>query len=103
MKRTIRSIALGRDNAALFAGYDAEVENWATIASLIETCKLNAVDPFDYLSAALISIVNSRRQSQITELMPWTFCAGQTARVFRQLEAVVEYLRDKTLVHYKVG
>mgnify|MGYP000225749748 CR=1 FL=1 len=30
---------------ALFAGHDAGAENWAVIASLIETCKMNGVDP----------------------------------------------------------
>ncbi len=44
VERTIRPIALNRKNA-LFAGHDADAENWGTIASLIETCKLNAVDP----------------------------------------------------------
>jgi len=43
VERTIRPIALNRKNA-LFAGHDAGAENWATIASLIETCKLSAVD-----------------------------------------------------------
>lgn len=52
VERTIRPIALNRTNA-LFAGYDAGAESWATIASLIETCKLNAVDPQTYLTATL--------------------------------------------------
>jgi hypothetical protein len=52
---------------------DAGAENWATIASLIETCKLNAVDPFAYLSATLAAIVNGHRQSQIDVLMPWNY------------------------------
>ena len=43
VERTIRPIALNRKNA-LFAGHDAGAANWATIASLVETCKLNAVD-----------------------------------------------------------
>ena len=37
VERTIRPIAPNRKNA-LFAGHDAGAENWATIASLIETC-----------------------------------------------------------------
>ena len=36
VERTIRPIALNRKNA-LFAGHDAGAENWAIIASLIET------------------------------------------------------------------
>jgi hypothetical protein len=37
-------IALTRKNA-LFAGSDGGAESWAVVASLIETCKLNDVDP----------------------------------------------------------
>ena len=65
-----RDIALNRKNA-LFAGHDAGAENWAIIASLIETCKLNAVDPQAYLTNALTAIVNGHKQSQIDMLMPW--------------------------------
>ena len=39
VERTIRPITLNRKNA-LFAGHDAGAENWATIAPLVETCKL---------------------------------------------------------------
>ncbi|MEH7846423.1 IS66 family transposase [Rhizobium laguerreae] len=70
VERTIRPIALNRKNA-LFAGHDAGAENWATIASLIETCKLNAVDPLAYLTTTLTAIVNDHRQSRIDELLPW--------------------------------
>src|ERR1700720_480897 len=44
VERSIRPIALNRKNA-LFAGSDGGAEHWATIASLIETCKLNYFDP----------------------------------------------------------
>ncbi|PDT40500.1 MULTISPECIES: IS66 family transposase, partial [Sinorhizobium] len=70
VERTIRPIALNRKNA-LFAGHDAGAENWATIASLIETCKLNAVDPLAYLTNTLIAIVEGHKQSRIEELLPW--------------------------------
>ncbi len=56
---------------------------WATIASLIETCKLNAVDPQAYLSATLSAIVNGHKQSRIDELLPWGYrgqsCAPKTS------------------------
>lgn len=65
-------MGIGRKNA-LFAGHDAGAENWATIASLIETCKLNAVDPLAYLSATLTAIVNGHMQSRIEELLPWNY------------------------------
>ena len=74
VERTIRPIALNRKNA-LFAGHDAGAENWATIASLIETCKLNAVDPQAYLTSTLAAIVNGHKQSRIDELLPWKYPA----------------------------
>lgn len=69
---TIRPIALNRKNA-LFAGHDAGAENWATIASLGESCKLNDVDPFAYLSATLTAIVNGQKQNRVDELLPWNY------------------------------
>ena len=41
--------------------------------SLIETCKLNAVDPHAYLTDILERIVNGHPQSRIDELMPWIY------------------------------
>ena len=74
VERTIRPIALNRKNA-LFAGHDVGAENWATIASLIETCKLNAVDPHAWLTRTLTCIVNGHKQSQIDDLLPWNYAA----------------------------
>ena len=61
VERTIRPIALSRKNA-LFAGHDAGAENWAVIASLIETCKMNAIDPHAWLASTLTAIVNGHKQ-----------------------------------------
>jgi transposase len=47
VEQSIRPLALNRENA-LFAGSDGGGENWAIIAWLIETCKLNGVDPYEY-------------------------------------------------------
>lgn len=74
VERTIRPIALNRKNA-LFAGHDAGAENWAVIASLIETCKMNGVDPYRWLTSTLTSIVNGCKQSQIDDLLPWNYAA----------------------------
>jgi transposase len=70
VERTIRPIALNRKNA-LFAGHDAGAQNWAVLASLIETCKLNGIEPHGYLATTLTAIANGHRQSQIEELLPW--------------------------------
>ena len=56
VERAIRPIALGRKNH-LFAGSDGGGEHWAVIASLIETCKMNGVNPQAYLRDVLARIV----------------------------------------------
>ena len=74
VERSIRPIALTRKNA-LFAGSDGGAEHWAVVASLIETCKLNTVDPQAYLGATITRIVQGHPQSRINELLPWTCTA----------------------------
>ncbi len=76
VERAIRPIALSRKNA-LFAGSDEGGENWAALASLIETCKLNGVDPQRYLTGLLTRLVNGWPQARIDALMPWN-CAADT-------------------------
>ena len=72
VERTIRPIALNRKNA-LFAGHEAGAKNWAMIASLIETCKLNGINPHSYLTAALNILVNDQKNADLDALMPWNF------------------------------
>ena len=43
------------------------------IASLIETAKLNAVDPQAYLADVLTRLINRHPASQIDQLMPWAY------------------------------
>ena len=72
VERSIRGIALNRKNA-LFAGHDHGAEGWAMIASLLETCKLNAVDPLAWLTNVLTKLINRWPASRIDELMPWAY------------------------------
>jgi transposase len=72
VERTIRPIALQRKNA-LFAGHDAGAQNWAILASLIETCKLNKIEPHSYITGVLTAIVNGHKQKHIEQLLPWNF------------------------------
>lgn len=74
VERSIRPIALNRKNA-LFAGSDGGGEHWAVIASLIETCKLNTVDPLLYLRDVITKIVNGHPNSRIDELLPRAYAA----------------------------
>jgi transposase len=71
-------IALNRKDA-LFAGHDRGADHWATVASLIETCKLNGVDPQAYLASVLSRLVNGWLTRKIDELMPWAYVASQNA------------------------
>jgi transposase len=72
VERSIRPITLNRKNA-LFAGSDSGAEHWATIASLIETCKLNEIDPLSYLTDVLTRIVNGHPNRDIDALLPWAY------------------------------
>jgi hypothetical protein len=58
---------------ALSAMVGGGAEHWATIASLIETCKLNDVDPMAYLTDVLTRIVQGHPNSDINQLWPWFY------------------------------
>jgi len=72
VERAIRPLTLNRKNA-LFAGSDGGAEHWATIASLIETCKLIGVEPQAYLADVISRIVNGHPQSRLDDLLPWAY------------------------------
>jgi transposase len=74
VERSIRPIVLNRKNA-LFAGHDEGAQNWACIASLIETCKLNDVDPQTYFTDVLTKLVNLWPASRLNDLMPWNWAS----------------------------
>ena len=70
-ERSIRCAALGRKNC-LFAGSDTGGERAAAIYSLIETTKLNGIDPEAYLRSVLTSIAD-HPINRIEELLPWNW------------------------------
>jgi transposase len=76
VERSMRSVALTRKNA-LFAGHDDGAENWAAIASLIETCKLHGVNPQAYLADVLARLVNLWPNNRLDELLPWAWAAAR--------------------------
>ena len=59
-------------------GHDQGAENWACIASLIETCKLNGVDPQTYFADVLTRLVDLWPASRLDELMPWAWSAERS-------------------------
>jgi len=76
VERAMRPIALNRKNA-LFAGHDEGAAHWACIASLIETCKLNGVDPQAYLADVLTKLVDLWPAACLDALLPWAWAKQQ--------------------------
>lgn len=72
VENLVRPIALNRKNA-LFAGHDEGGDTWGRIASLIETCKINGVEPFAYLKSTLEAIAAGHPNNRIDDLLPWNF------------------------------
>ena len=75
-RRTRNQAARANRNNALFAGHDEGAANWACVASLIATCKLNDVDPQAYFADVLMKLVNLWPASRIDALMPWAWGAA---------------------------
>jgi len=70
-ERALRGIAIGR-KAWLFAGSDRGGERAAAMFTLIETAKLNSVDPQAWLADALRRI-NDHPAARLSELLPWNW------------------------------
>src|SRR5882724_11748179 len=70
-ERALRGIAIGR-RAWLFAGSDRGGERAAAMFTLIETAKLNDVDPQAWLTAVLRRIAD-HPASKLDELLPWNW------------------------------
>jgi transposase len=79
VERAIRPLCLSRKNA-LFASGDDGGARWAAVASLVETCKLNGVDPQRYFTDLLARLVNGWPNNRIDELMPWCWASAREAR-----------------------
>jgi transposase len=77
-ERAIRGIALGR-RAWLFAGSDRGGERAAAMFTLIETAKLNDIDPQAWV-AALLRRINDHPAARLAELLPWKWKA-ETAKL----------------------
>ena len=74
VERAIRPQTITRKNA-LFAGSHGGGRTWATIATLLQTAKMNDVDPHAWLTQTLERIAQSWPIAQIDALMPWHFKA----------------------------
>jgi transposase len=77
-ERALRCVAIGRKNY-LFAGSDAGGRRAAAMYSLIESAKLNGLDPQRYLADVLTRIADHPAR-RIDELLPWNWQPISTAR-----------------------
>jgi transposase len=73
VERAMRPVALGRKNA-LFAGADSGGKHWAMVATLIQTAKLNNVEPLAWLTDVLKRMVSGQtKRNQLDTLLPWNW------------------------------
>ena len=70
-ERALRGVALGR-KAWLFAGSDRGGERAAVMLTLIQTAKLNGVDPQAWLADVLARIADHNCQ-RLDQLLPWNW------------------------------
>src|SRR5271154_1366520 len=79
VERSIRPISIGKKNS-LFCGDEGGGETWAILASLLNTCKLNGVDPETYLADILERMVSgATKNNQLHELLVWNWKSAREA------------------------
>jgi hypothetical protein len=74
VERAIRPQTIIRKNS-LFAGSDGGGRTWATIPTLLQTCKMNNVDPVAWMTQTLEHLANQWPRAEIDALMPWRYRA----------------------------
>ena len=70
-ERSLRGVAVGRKNW-MFAGSDQGGHRAASIYSLVETAKLNGVDPEAWLTDTIARIADHPAR-RVAELLPWNY------------------------------
>ncbi len=75
-ERGMRPIGVGRRNW-LFAGSDTGGETLARAMTIIETAKMNALDPQAYL-ADVLSRIHDHKINRLHELLPWNWTPAST-------------------------
>ena len=70
-ERALRPIGIGRKNW-LFAGADTGAETLARAMTVIETAKMNGLDPQAYLTD-ILSRINDHKINRLDELLPWNW------------------------------
>ncbi len=77
-ERALRGVAVGRRNWT-FAGSDAGGHRAAAVYTLIETCKMNDVDPQAWLADVLARLPDYSA-NKVDELLSWNWKANQRSK-----------------------
>jgi transposase len=77
-ERALRGLALGR-KSWLFAGLERGAERAAIMYTLIQTAKLNEIDPQAWLADTLSKIAEMP-QTRLGKLLPWNWMSDRRPR-----------------------
>lgn len=73
VERGMRNVAQGR-KSSLFAGSEGGAEAWAILASLLQTARLNGLDPYTWLNDVLERLVSGEvKINNLDQLLPWSW------------------------------
>ena len=87
VERAIRPHTLTRKNA-LFAGSDGGARHWAIAMTLIQTAKLNGVDPMAWLTDVLERVVSGRTKANaLDSCCHGTGCQARRSRAHPRLHS----------------
>ena len=75
-ENALRTVALGRRNWT-FAGADCGGERAAAMYALLKTCRLNSVNPQEWLADVLERIGQNHPVNRLDELLPWTWATAR--------------------------
>ncbi len=76
-ERALRPIGIGRKNW-LFAGADTGAETLARAMTIIETAKMNGLDPQAYL-ADILARIHDHKINRLDDLLPWNWASMATS------------------------
>ncbi len=94
VERAIRPHTLTRKNA-LFAGSDGGARHWAIAMTLIQTAKLNGVDPMAWLTDVLARVVSGQtRAHELHTLLPWNWTSTNSRHKQREARVAARYTTE---------
>jgi hypothetical protein len=71
-ERALRTIAVTRKNF-LFLGSEAGGERAATLYTVLESARLNGLDPEGYLADVIARLAQGHPINRLNELLPWNW------------------------------